>query len=136
MNAIKNKIVSLLLFTLWTVILFIVIAAVEFVLPVLLFGSDASLRLSFPAIVISAAGMKYLFSTIVLDKPKNQTTINILSLWLGAIVVDALLVWADLNPFYPKISIQFAFLIGLAAWWLVLSPLKKRKANAQKTISP
>ena len=129
---IAKKALRVVLFAFFAIILFAAICALDFLLPALLFGSEAvnqKFQLSAPAIFIWAFGTKALFSYIILEKPKPQTTIIILLWWVAVIVADTLLIWTGANPFYPEVSLQFVFLIVVAVWWLILSPLKKRKNN-------
>lgn len=90
-----------------------------------LYKNDASSRyqISFPAAFIFSIGILMLFRRIITGG-SNTALFRIAVAYLFVLAFDAALARFSLNPFYPEISLQVVFLVGLVGF-IVLSPLKK-----------
>lgn len=93
-----------------------------------LYKNDASDRyqISFPAAFIFSIGILMLFRRLITGR-KNAVLLRIAIAYLSVVVLDVALARFSLNPFYPEISLQIIFLIGLAGF-IALNPLKKAMA--------
>lgn len=93
-----------------------------------LYKNDASGRyqISFPAAFIFSIGTLMLFRRIITGV-SNAALSRIAIAYLSVVALDVTLARFSLNPFYPEVSLQVVFLVGLVGF-VALNPLKKAMA--------